>query len=399
MRRSAGAGTIILSVALAVLAGCSGSAPPPTATSGPAQPSTADGGAATPDGGAPVTTSAAPDQTSASSPGSASSTSDSAVVSAGTPMDAGAPVSASGAAASAPSASAAATNAGAGTCWDWLPTIGYDSEALVIALRVGGDPSLWHAHRIYKDGWGGELPLTVANGAVTLNVYPGATPDADTIEFSGPRAGDDVRVRLVRPGSGRGLGHDNLGHLTMVTADGSVMPAILVLTRLEAEADRRWQTLRWLGGEPTFQCTLTLAAPVVPSGQSDLLALIAASQSSDPAGHNVLVQLGAADRLVGWNHRNYRQCLAWLVADLTARSAGHLVIAGPLAPSADADRVAPLRGQVDDVAAAYRCQVVQLGELADASYWQVAPGIIGPQLNASGQAEVQRRLAPWLSPH
>jgi len=311
-------------------------------------------------------------------------------------MDAGATVSASSADSSALSASVAA-HAGAGTCWDWLPTVGYDSEALVIALRVGGDPSLWHAHRIYKDGWGGELPLTVANGAMTLNVFPGQAPDADTIEFSGPRAGDDVRVRLVRPGSGRGLGHDNLGHLTMVTADGSVMPAILVLTRLEAEADRRWQTLRWLGGEPTFQCTLTLAAPVVPSGQSDLLALIAASQSADPAGHNILVQLGAADRLVGWNHRNYRQCLAWLVADLTARSAGHLVIAGPLAPSPDADRVAPLRGQVDDVAAAYRCQVVQLGELANETYWQLAPGILGPQLNAAGEAEEKRRLAPWLS--
>jgi hypothetical protein len=289
------------------------------------------------------------------------------------------------------------------TRWDWLPTAGYDGEALVIALRVGPDAAHWRACRAPDNseptaGPVPDVPLTVADGVLTLDLVPGPPVPAlspanrDHVIFMAMApATPAVDLHLVRPGAAQPLALDALGRLTAAGA-----PAILVLPRLEADGDRRWQTLRWFSSQPTIRCALTLTAPRVPPGQSDLLALIAAAHATDPAGRDVLIVLGPGDRLVGWNHRAYRQALAWLVADLAARGAGHLVIAGPYAPAADADRIAPLIAQVDDIGTAYRCRTIPLTTLAPAANWEIAPGILGPQLNPTGAAALHTLLAPWL---
>lgn len=269
--------------------------------------------------------------------------------------------------------------------WDYLPIVGYPGDALRFALRVG-DSSGWSAlsHQ-------GALALEPAEqGAVAqASLVPSTRPEgAEWIELaSGERR---LRVHLVRPGAG--------GPLVWTPERGLRQgedPAVLVVDRTEAEQDRRWRAFRSLGGVEPVRCRLRLEAPPMPAGEPALLALVAASQALAVRGENVLVLLPGADRHAGWKHREYRQAVAWAVSDLLMRGAAHVVLAGPIAPAVDAQALAPLRRQIADVAQAYRCRTLALGEVCDDAMWEVAPGVLGPALNARGQETLAQALADW----
>ncbi len=292
-----------------------------------------------------------------------------------------------------PSACRAETAPGdaAAPAWDYLPVVGYEADSLWLALRVGKDGGSWSIH-----GPSGELTSVVAEGGATVSasVVAGPRPRGsgdEAIEFTaGARA---ARVRLARPGAAAGLAID-AGHRLAI---GGV-PAVLVVDRTEAAADRRWKWFRTMSGAEPVVCDLTLEAPAVSPGESGLLAEIAASQSLEVSGHSVLVMLPRSDIDAGWKRREYRQALAWLVSDALARGAAHVVLAGPIAPKAEAARLEPLLQPVSDVSDAYHCRAVDCSSLCADAYWEIADGIIGPGLNAAGQQALGKLLARWRKP-
>ncbi|MBA3708967.1 MAG: hypothetical protein H0W83_09140 [Planctomycetes bacterium] len=272
--------------------------------------------------------------------------------------------------------------------WDHLPAIGYQGEDLVFSWRA-------------EDGsW------SVAHGADRLDVQSGddgrsrsvavriedADSARDDVVFT--RAAQSARVRLIRPGGGRQLAIDaDCRHLLSAGT-----PAVLVLPRIESEADRRWGLLAALSTSESVTCEVVLREPAEDNGSgSGILGLIATAQSVDVAKRSVLILAAGSDGRVGWTHRAYRQCVAWLVADLECRAAAHVVLAGPIGPRADYANLAPLQRQVIDVANAYHCRLLDLSSMADDAHWQLAPGILGPRLNPSGEAALAALLRPWRS--
>jgi hypothetical protein len=205
--------------------------------------------------------------------------------------------------------------------------------------------------------------------------------------------GERIALRLVHPGHGAGLALDAQRRLTQ---QGEL--AILVLPRLEIEADRRWAVLRPLERPSEHPCGLILEEPVVPWGEAALTAQLCASQSLQLRGQGLLVRLSGADRWAGWKHREYRQVLAWLVADALLRGATLVAVAEPIAPASEAAAIAPLRVQVRDVVQAYRCALVDTGALDRDANWEVAVGVLSPALNDRGRAALAALLKPWMKP-
>jgi hypothetical protein len=268
--------------------------------------------------------------------------------------------------------------------WDYRPLVTYEDEGLVATLAGDGRGS-WRL----DDGAGATVPgsCTVEGGQVRVEV---SAAGHDRVRLRGSD-GREAVLCFVRPGHARDL---TLGEDGLPLLGG--LPAVLVLSRLEARADRRWALLREGIDARPLACAAHLAPPSTAQGRPVLLAECVASQAIDPAG-GVLVELSGLDRVAGWKHREYRQVLAWLVCDLQARDAGHVALAPPYAAAIHADSMSPLRLQVTDVANAYRCRVVDTLALSDPSYWELQPGLLGTGLNASGAAVRDALFAPWLA--
>lgn len=269
--------------------------------------------------------------------------------------------------------------------WDHLPPVGYEGEHVSFAVRPVGGVVGWTA----KGDDGVALSSTPDTTGEVLHVSVALGELKRIILSKGER---QVAIRLVRPGEGKDLGLDAWRRFT---SGGEL--AMLVLRRLEAEADRRWAVLGLIERPLARPCAIDLAAPPVPLGEPALMAEVVAAQRLTVTGQGVLVRLDGADRWAGWKHREYRQVLAWLVADCFARGALRVVLVEPCAPSPDGPSLAPLRTQVQDVSHAYRCAAVVTQSLSKDAYWEIAPGVLGTSLNAGGQQALAALLAPYVA--
>lgn len=269
----------------------------------------------------------------------------------------------------------------AGADWSYAPLVTYEDEAATLVLAPAAPGDGWRL----VAGPAGAQPV-LRDDQLILSIAP-AGSDRLRVEAPGGRA---CELRFLAPGAAAALTLDALGRPTVEGAR-----AVLVLSRIEARADRRWGLLRNADTAPK-PCALVVPMPDVAEGIPALTAQLLASQALAVAGQGVLVELSPADRLAGWKHREYRQALAWLVADLQARGAAHIALAPPVASRARDEELRALRRQVADVATAYRCRVVEgLDALADPRLWEVAPGVLGTTLNAAGAERRAALLAPW----
>lgn len=263
--------------------------------------------------------------------------------------------------------------------WDWLPRAADDDRVCELHLAV---PDGWSA--VPADG----LSARREDGQLVLLFQPNRLA---TVSATGPQ-NRVLSVELVQPGKGAGLACDDDGQLRR---NGSA--AILAVPRREAAADRRWGMLRAFEQRTSVPCGTVLPAP--PPGALGLPVLgrqIAAAQAINPRSSGVIVHLSGDDRFAAWKHREYRQALAWLVADLAARGASHVVLVEPCCPQVDEPLLAPLRAQVRDVARAYRCTAVDTTPLGGHDGWEVSPGVLGRTLNAAGSTRRDQLLAGWL---
>ena len=267
--------------------------------------------------------------------------------------------------------------------WDWLPVVVRDGDAVWLSLRPKDGTAGWSAQSS-----GRVLPLTASGGALTLVASTGDLGAG--VDLVG--AGRQHHVRLVRPGAAKGLRVDADGRLRL----GDDL-AVLRCPAVEDQQDRRWLLLRHASA-PTplaVRCGRHLAVPTPAPGHAALPDLAIAAQALDVSGQEVLVQV-PADLRAAWRHRDRRLALGWLVSDLLSRGARVVVLVLPVAPTADADLLAPLAAETRTVAELWRCAVIDLPTLSEHRWWEVAPGTLGPGLNVAGQAEHDRLLAPWL---
>jgi hypothetical protein len=269
--------------------------------------------------------------------------------------------------------------AAAEPAWDWLP-------------RAADDDRQCELHLAATDGWSAlpadGLSAKREDGQLVLLFEPQRVP---AVSVAGPQ-NRRLTVELIAPGKGAGLTCDAQGQLQRA---GSA--AILAVPRREAAADRRWGMLRAFEQRKAEPCAVVLAEPAVGAlGLPVLGRQIAAAQALEPHGSGVLVQLSGDDRFAAWKHREYRQALAWLVADLAARGASHVVLVEPSCPLVDEPLLAPLRAQVRDVARAYRCTAIETTALGGHDGWEASPGVLGRTLNAAGNARRDQLLAGWL---
>ncbi len=269
------------------------------------------------------------------------------------------------------------------TMWDYLPLVGYEQEELSLSLRPGGGTAGWSA----VDAKGASIALHGDQQTLGFSLTPAASGEV-RVEL----ANNDRRIAIdfVHPGTGSALTLDAQGRLHRAQD-----LAVLVLPRLEAQADRRWAVLGLIERPAIQPCSLTLDEPPVGWGEPALVAQICASQRLQPKAAGVLVRLSGADRNAGWKQREYRQALAWLVADLLARGAERVVLVEPVAPAAEAAVVQPLRVQIADVGRTYHCRVVETATLGRDADWEVADGVLGTSLNARGQAAFAELLRPY----
>jgi hypothetical protein len=258
--------------------------------------------------------------------------------------------------------------------WDWLPAAVWHGEGFDVALRA---PGAWTA-----EAPGGTVASERRGEVVQVHVE--GTPAAVTLR-AGART---ITLRLVAPGAGAGL-TAAAGRLRL---DDAV--ALLAPVRREREEDRRWSAWRRAGPLPPLRCEVVLTAPAGPWGEPALPALIVAAQGASVRGAGVLVALPDADRLAGWNRRLYRQCLAWLVADLAARGATPVLVA-PSAPMVEAGSADGLLAEVRAVAAAWQVRVVE-PQLADARLWADADGQQQAVMNDAGRAAWRAAVAAYL---
>lgn len=266
--------------------------------------------------------------------------------------------------------------------WDYRPLVTYVDETVRAEWRPADTPMEW------KGAPGGKARITIVGEVVRCDWIPAQDP---LLVLHGPAAGE-ARIRAVLPGDGSDLSWDDDAG---VLRHGPAM-ALLALTRIEARSDRRWLLVRALSGDEAKPCAHHLGPEMVAEGLSPLLRQCVQAQALHPDGDGVLVELAAGERFVGWKHREFRQVLAWLVADLQARNAGFVVLVMPRAAAPIDGELEPLRAQVADVANAYRCRILDPRQLRDERYWTIAPQVLGTTLNAEGQAERGRQLAPWL---
>ena len=257
--------------------------------------------------------------------------------------------------------------------WDWLPAATWRGEACDAALRADGD---WTAT---PDT--GTATVQRADGALRIHLEgaPGtvALRHAEAV----------ITLRLLAPGAGAEL----------VAADGRLRlgadPVLLAPARREIAEDRRWAAFRQRDAS-AIRCAALIEAPAAAWGVPALPGLIAAAQRIEVRGQGVLLRLPDADRLAGWNRREYRMCVAWLVADIAARG-GTPVLVAPCAPDLEADAIAGLRTEVREVAAAWSVRLVEPA-LSAAANWSDAQGQAQAVLGAAGEAAWRAAVADWL---
>jgi hypothetical protein len=265
--------------------------------------------------------------------------------------------------------------------WDWLP-------------RATDDDRICELHLAAGPGWSTRpaagLESRRSQGQLVVLFEPRLVP---AITIGGP-ADATIAVRMLAPGKAAGLACDADGRLR-IGPDS----AILAVPRREAISDRRWGVLRLFEGDRPEPCRTRLDEPApAPLGNPVLTRQIAAAQELKPGG-SVLCVLSGDDRFVGWKHREYRQALSWLVADLIARGASRVVLVEPACPEVDEPMLAPLRAQVRDVARVHRCPVIDTTTLGAANCWEIAPGVLGTALNDAGRQARELLLvrSRWLA--
>lgn len=266
----------------------------------------------------------------------------------------------------------------AGAEWTYRPTVAYDDET--VRCIWSGAQADWRI-----DEPAGARPSIDGTG-MAIDWIPGRDQG---LRLRGVDA--IVDLLAVPPGSNRDLDLRG-GRLVSGAAD-----VILVLSRIEARSDRRWALIRALGDDTPKPCAQALTWPEdVPEGTAPLLQQCVQARDLAPDAGGVLVELHPGEGRIGWKHREFRQTLAWLVADLQVRGAGAITLVQPRdIPPRDAALV-PLREQVVDVANAYRCRVLDPVELADEACWRISPGLVGETLNEHGRAVRARLHAAWI---
>ncbi len=272
--------------------------------------------------------------------------------------------------------------------WDHLPVVAYRGDEVTVSWPAdGATQPPWNVHC-----GGRELAPRRGDDGRSWTVTARVDTDRASDDLTWSRAHEAVTVRLIAPGCAQGIALDHDRRLAIA---GS--PVVLVLPRVEADVDRRWKILGVAAAAEAIRCQAVLleAEPVDATPRSGILGLVVTSQALPMANRSLLVLLPASDIHAGWQHRTYRQLVAWLVADAIRRGANQVVLAGPFTARAHASDAAPLRRQVADVASAYHCRSIDLGDLGDERYWQIAPGILGPGLNDFGRAKLAEVLAPW----
>jgi hypothetical protein len=267
--------------------------------------------------------------------------------------------------------------------WDYRPLVSYDDETVRAVLRSEGDAASWTVT--------GPPDLSLQRDAdtVAMDWIPGAE-----VVLALQREGKPtLRLRSAVPGRAAEFHISDDGFLTL-----SGDPAVLALSRVEARSDRRWQLISAMAGETITPCAEIVAAPSVVDGRSALLTQCELAQAVHSTSHGVLLEVAASERLVGWKHREFRQVLAWLVADLQARNAGFVVVVMPHAAEPLDAELEPIRQQIADVALAYRCRVIDAVGLRDPNCWTIAGEVLGSTLNAHGSSVRDAFLKPWLAP-
>ncbi len=265
-------------------------------------------------------------------------------------------------------AESASATSSAPVRWDYLPLVGYVGDELWFSLRVGAaQAGQW---TVSADGHAVDSHLGPDSSSIDVGL-PLRSGRPRQITFHGPSI--ERSVRLVLPGQGGQLHEDAQGRL----AAGD-QPAVLVVRRTDDDHDRRWRSLRASGPAPDVHCKVRIRAPLVPSGDSGLLAEIVSSQALTVAGLDVLLEVPASDRFASWKHREFRQALAWLVSDLRQRGARRIVLLDPLVAESEAPLVKLLIVEIADIASAYHCTELSLPQLSQERFWQVSPGVLGP---------------------
>ena len=261
--------------------------------------------------------------------------------------------------------------------WNHLPIATYREESMSFSVNL---PDRWQLAK------GSERIAQDANGRAEI--------DPSVINEVMIRGADGKRVQsivLVQPG-------DNL---PLTFTEGRLYCdqdlVVLATNRREYDEDRRWKFLRKEETKDT-PCQLRLRAPAVAIGESGLLALIAQSRQMSVWKQGVVIEIPASDRLVGWKHREFRQVVAWLVADVRRRGARRVVLVQPPAPRIELAAVDALRNQVRDVAKTYSVEVLEVGGLANHDLWEIAPGLLGDELNPGGQAALDAIVRPVWKP-
>ncbi|MBA3845943.1 MAG: hypothetical protein H0X45_04790 [Planctomycetes bacterium] len=256
--------------------------------------------------------------------------------------------------------------------WHYVPNAGYEEEPLHVELAEA------RGWRVVGDD---DRPIEFAtgdDGSLRAVIEPRGRARVRALAADGGGLG----LRLVRPGGASDL---SVVDDALRLGDDT---AVLILSRIDARADRRWSLLRSFSGVDHSPCALRLVG-------DDILGLAVAAQEFALSGQGVLVVLPSADRLIGWKHREYRQIVGWIVADACARGAAAVVLVEPCAPDAEAELIRPLVRAARDVAKAYQCQIASATALSDHRYWEVAPGVLGSVLNDPGRKRLDEIVAPW----
>jgi hypothetical protein len=169
---------------------------------------------------------------------------------------------------------------------------------------------------------------------------------------------------------------------------------VLLAQRDEALADRRWAVLRrdqQLEVRHRYEFSFDL-------GPRSLLAALPllAQDAVTWQGAGLALCLPTRSTYAGWRQREYRQVIAWWLQYCKVLGAGSVVLVPPPLPEQESRRAALYWPVLRDLSRTYDVPLMEVTALQDARYWEVADGVLGPELNSFGQAAFNERLQAWL---